>query len=70
MVALDNADTLPAASGVQGGLLNFVATVATNKGPGLGRCDAAHEDVRVAITRVDQTNPPELIDHQFYIWLE
>jgi hypothetical protein len=70
IVTLDNGDAMPTVPNVQGGSLNFIATVATNKGPDLGRCDAAHGDVRVAIVRVDQTNPPELVDHQFYIWLE
>jgi hypothetical protein len=61
---------MPAVPNVQGGTVNFVATVAVNKGPDLGRCDAAHGDIRVAIERIDQTNPPELVDHQFFIWLE
>jgi hypothetical protein len=70
MVALDNGDALPTAPAVQGGAVNFIATVAVSKGPNLGHCDAGHQDVRVAMERVDQTNPPELVDHQFFIWFE
>ena len=70
MVSLDNSDSLPAVPAVQGGALNFIPTVSTFKGPDLGRCNADHGQVRVAIERVDQTNPPELVDHGFFIWLE
>jgi hypothetical protein len=70
VVASDNTDTLPAVPAVQGGSLNFIPTAAVFKGEDLGRCDADHGQVRVAIERVDQTNPPELVNHGFFIWLE
>src|SRR4051812_9545103 len=70
VVATDNTDSLPAAPAVQGGSLNFISTVAVFKGEDLGHCDAAHGQVRIAIERVDQTNPPELVDHGFFLWLE
>jgi hypothetical protein len=70
IVALDNTDALPAAPAVQGGSLNFIASVAVFKGEDLGHCNAAHGDVRVAIERVDQTNPPELVDHGFIVWFQ
>jgi hypothetical protein len=70
VVSLDNSDSLPAVPNVTGGNTHFIPSVATFKGPDLGRCDAAHGQVRVAITRVDQTNAPELVDHGFLIWLE
>jgi hypothetical protein len=70
VVTLDNTDSLPGIPNVQGGSLNFIASVAVFKGEDLGRCDATHGDVRVAIERVDQTNPPELVDHGFFIWLQ
>jgi hypothetical protein len=69
-VSLDNTDSLPAVPAVQGGALNFVPSVAIFKGEDLGRCNAAHGQVRVAIQRIDQTNPPELVNHGFHIWLE
>ena len=70
MVTLDNSDSPPAVPNVQGGATNFTTAVALFKGPDLGRCDGAHGQVRVAITRVDQTNPPELVDHGFTVWFE
>jgi hypothetical protein len=70
MVTIDNTDSLPAVPAVQGGVLNFTATVAVFKGEDLGRCDSAHGAVRVAIERVDQTNPPELVNHGFFIWFQ
>jgi hypothetical protein len=70
IVVLDNTDSLPAPPAVQGGSLNFIASVAVFKGEDLGHCNATHGSVRVAIERVDQTNPPELVDHGFFIWLQ
>jgi hypothetical protein len=70
MVALDNTDALPAVPAVQGGSLNFIPTAAIFKGEDFGRCDNAHGQARVAIERVDQTNPPELVDHGFVVWFE
>jgi hypothetical protein len=69
VVALDNTDSLPALPAVQGGSLNFIPAVAVNKGPDLGRCNEAHNQIRVTLERVDQTNPPELVDHGFTIWI-
>jgi hypothetical protein len=70
VVALDNTDTLPALPAVQGGSLNFIPSVAIFKGEDLGRCNGTHGQARVAIQRVDQTNPPELVNHGFFIWFE
>jgi hypothetical protein len=70
IVATDNTDSLPDAPNVQGGSLNFISTVAVFKGEDFGRCDNAHGQVRIAIERVDQTNPPELVNHGFFLWLE
>jgi hypothetical protein len=69
LVSLDNTDSMPAVPNVQGGALNFIPSVAIFKGPDLGRCNAEHGQIRVAIERVDQTNPPELVDHGFTIWI-
>lgn len=69
VVALDNSDSLPAVPAVQGGALNFIPSVAVFKGPDLGRCNADHGQLRVALERVDQTNAPELVDHGFTIWI-
>jgi hypothetical protein len=70
IVSLDNTDTLPAVPAVQGANLNFIPSVAVFKGEDLGRCNTTHGQARVAIQRVDQTNPPELVDHGFLIWFE
>jgi hypothetical protein len=69
-VTIDNSDQWPDVPNVQGGILNFIPSVATFKGEDLGRCDAAHGQVRVAMERVDDDTEPELVDHGFYIWLE
>jgi hypothetical protein len=66
-VTLDNTDSLPAVPSLTGGSLNFIPSVAAFKGEDLGRCDAAHGQVRVAIEQVDQTNAPTLANHAFYI---
>jgi hypothetical protein len=50
--------------------LNFIPAAAIFKGEDFGRCDNAHGQARVAIERVDQTNPPELVDHGFVVWFE
>jgi hypothetical protein len=70
MVTSDNSDQWPSVPNVQGGILNFIPSTAVFKGEDLGRCDNAHGQIRVAMERVDQTNPPELVDHGFFIWLE
>jgi hypothetical protein len=70
VVTLDNTDSLPLVPAVQGGSLNFIPTTAIFKGEDFSRCDTAHGQVRVAIERVDQTNPPELVDHGFFIWIQ
>jgi hypothetical protein len=71
IVTLDNTDSLPSvAEGAVGGSLNFITSVAIFKGEDLGRCDLAHGQARVAIERVDQTNPPALANHGFFIWFE
>jgi hypothetical protein len=70
VVSLDNTDAMPTIPAVQGGSLNFIPSASVFKGEDLSRCDAAHGQVRVAIERVDQTNPPELVNHGFFIWFE
>lgn len=69
LVSIDNTDTWPAVPSVSGGPLNFISSVATFKGEDLGRCDAAHGQVRVATVKVD-SSPPALTDHGFFIWIE
>lgn len=69
-VTLDNSDSLPAPPAVTGGTTNFTTAVALSKGPDLGRCDAAHGQARVALTRVNDTAAPELADHGFFIQFE
>jgi hypothetical protein len=70
VVSIDNTDSMPAIGATQGGSLNFTPTVGTFKGEDLSRCNSAHGQVRVAIERIDQTNPPELVNHGFFIWIE
>jgi hypothetical protein len=70
VVSTDNTDTLPVVPAVQGGTLNWISTVAIFKGEDFGRCDNAHGQVRVAMERVDQTNPPELVNHGFLIQIQ
>ena len=69
LVTLDNSDSLPAVPAVTGGSTNFTTSVALFKGPDLGRCNAAHGQLRVAITRVNDSAVPELADHGFTIWI-
>jgi len=69
LVTLDNSDSLPAVPAVTGGTTNFTTSVALFKGPDLGRCNAAHGQLRVAITRVNDSAVPELVDHGFTIWI-
>jgi hypothetical protein len=70
-VSLDNTNALPTTnSALTGGSLNFIPSVAVFKGNAFGRCDSSHQQVRVAIEQVDQTNPPTLADHGFFIWFE
>jgi Collagen triple helix repeat (20 copies) len=70
VVTLDNADSLPNAPNLSGGALNFIPTVAVYRGEGLGHCDDAHQQVRVAIEQVNDTAAPTLADHGFIIWFE
>jgi hypothetical protein len=70
VVSLDNTDSLPAPPTLTGGSLNFIASVAVFKGEDLGRCDATHGQIRVAIEQVDQTNAPTLANHGFLIQIQ
>jgi hypothetical protein len=70
VVATDNTDSLPAVPNLTGGALNFISTVAVFKGEDLGRCDAAHGQVRIAIEQVNDAAAPTLANHGFFIWLE
>ena len=49
---------------------NMIASVAVQRGNNLGNCDAGHQQARVSILAVDQTNAPTLTNHGFYIWFE
>jgi hypothetical protein len=49
---------------------NQIASVAVQRGLNLGNCDAGHQQARVSLTQVDQTNAPTLVNHGFYIWFE
>jgi hypothetical protein len=69
-VALDNTDAMPGAPTTTGGSLNFIPSVAINKGEDLGYCDATHGDARVAIEQVNDTAAPTLANHGFFIWFE
>ena len=70
VVSLDNTDAMPAIPSLTGGSVNLIPSVAVFKGEDLGRCDAQHGQVRVAIEQVDQTNAPTLANHGFFIWFE
>jgi hypothetical protein len=70
MVSTDNTDSLPAVPNLTGGSLNFISTVAVFKGEDLGRCDAAHGQVRIAIEQVNDSAVPTLANHGFLLWLE
>jgi hypothetical protein len=69
VVSLDNTDSLPAVPGLTGGTLNHIASVAVFKGEDLGRCDAAHGQLRVAIEQVNDAAAPTLANHGFIIWI-
>jgi hypothetical protein len=69
-VSTDNTDSLPAVPNLTGGSLNFISTVAVFKGEDLGRCDATHGQVRIAIEQVNDTAAPTLANHGFFLWLE
>jgi hypothetical protein len=69
-VSTDNTDSMPTPGTLTGGALDFITTAAIFKGEDLGYCDPAHGQVRVGIEQVDQTNPPALANHGFFIWLE
>jgi hypothetical protein len=69
-VALDNTDSMPGAPTTTGGSLNFIPSVAINKGEDLGYCNGTHGDVRVAIEQVNDTAAPTLANHGFFIWFE
>ena len=47
---------------------NQIASVAVQRGNNLGNCDAGHQQARVSMLQVDQTNAPTLTNHGFYIW--
>ena len=55
---------------------NKTVAAAVFRGEDLGRCDAAHGQVRVSITRIDndpgtpgdETDQTALADHGFIIW--
>jgi hypothetical protein len=70
MVTIDNADQLPVPTISTGGTLNFIGSVAIQKGEGLGRCDADHQQARVAIEAVNDTATPTLANHPFFVWFE
>jgi hypothetical protein len=70
VVSTDNTDSMPAAPSVTGGSLNFISTVAIEKGEDLGYCDPTHGQVRVAIEQINDTAAPALANHGFFIWLE
>jgi hypothetical protein len=62
MVTIDSAGAIATS--------NQIAAVAVLRGNNLGNCDAAHQQARVSILQVDQTNAPTLVDHGFYVWFE
>jgi len=71
VVSTDNTDSMPDFPSLTvNNRTNFISTVAINKGPELGRCPPQHEQVRVAITQVNDATVPSLADHGFFIWLE
>jgi hypothetical protein len=49
---------------------NQIASVAVQRGNALANCDATHQQARVSVIHVDQTNAPTLTDHGFVIWFE
>ena len=49
---------------------NLIASVAVQRGNTLGNCNAQHQQARVSLLAVDQTNAPTLTNHGFYIWFE
>jgi hypothetical protein len=62
VVTTDNADAMATS--------NQIASVAVQRGQTLNSCDATHQQARVVMNQVDQTNAPTLTDHGFYIWFE
>ena len=62
LVTVDNAGAITTS--------NQIASVAVQRGTVLANCDGSHQQVRVALTQVDQTNAPTLTDHGFVIWFE
>jgi hypothetical protein len=50
-----------------GATFNRFATVAVFRGQDLGRCDIAHNQVRVVMVKADDG---ALAEHPFYIWFE
>jgi hypothetical protein len=50
------------------GTTNLIVSVAVQRGNNLGNCNAAHQQARVSVLAVDQTNAPTLTNHGFYIW--
>jgi hypothetical protein len=69
-VSYDNTDTLPAVPALTGGTLNRIASVAVQKGEDFGRCNAGHNQVRVAIQQVNEATVPTLVNGGFFIWLQ
>lgn len=49
---------------------NQIASVAVQRGNNLNNCDANHQQARVSILQVNNTEAPKLVDHGFYIWFE
>ena len=49
---------------------NVIASVAVQRGPNLGNCNAGHQQARVSILAVNDTTAPTLTNHGFYIWFE
>jgi hypothetical protein len=49
---------------------NQIAALAIQRGNELGSCDANHQQARVSLLRVNDSAPPGLVDHGFYIWFE
>jgi hypothetical protein len=49
---------------------NQIAAIAVQRGNNLNGCDATHQQARVSILQVNNTEVPKLVDHGFYIWFE
>ena len=52
------------------GATNLIASVSVQRGANLNQCNAGHQQVRVSMLAVDQTNAPTLTNDGFYIWFE